>query len=116
MQGYPFSGKIAASAFSAIPKNTVYKNIFIIGSSHVMYFEGASVYNSGDYITPLGKVSVNKEIANELILNNKVFNFPITAHIQEHSIEKINYPLFSIILKINQQLFLLLLVLMMKTS
>ena len=85
--GYPFSGTIAASAFSSIPKNTVYKNIFIIGSSHVMYFAGASVYNCGDYITPLGKVSVNKEIANELIKNNKVFNFPITAHVQEHSIE-----------------------------
>jgi MEMO1 family protein len=85
--GYTFSGKIAASAFSAIPKNAVYKNIFIIGSSHVMYFDGASVYNCGDYITPLGKVPVNKEIANELIKNNKVFNFPITAHIQEHSIE-----------------------------
>jgi MEMO1 family protein len=85
--GYTFSGKIAASAFSAIPMNAVYKNIFIIGSSHVMYFDGASVYNCGDYITPLGKVPVNKEIANKLIKNNKVFNFPITAHIQEHSVE-----------------------------
>jgi AmmeMemoRadiSam system protein B/AmmeMemoRadiSam system protein A len=85
--GYQFSGKVAASAFSAIPKNAVYKNIFIIGSSHIMYFDGASVYNSGDYITPLGKVRVNKEIANKLIQNNKVFNFPVNAHIQEHSIE-----------------------------
>jgi len=85
--GYQFSGKVAASAFSAIPKNAMYKNIFIIGSSHVMYFNGASVYNCGDYITPLGKVPVNKEIANKLILNNKVFSFPINAHIQEHSIE-----------------------------
>ena len=85
--GYQFSGKVAASAFSAIPKNAVYKNIFIIGSSHIMYFDGASVYNCGDYITPLGKVQVNKEIANKLIQNNKVFNFPVNAHIQEHSIE-----------------------------
>jgi hypothetical protein len=85
--GYIFSGKIAAAAYSAIPKNKVYKNIFIIGSSHVMYFDGASVYNSGDFITPLGKVSVNKEIANKLILSNKVFNFPANAHLQEHSIE-----------------------------
>jgi hypothetical protein len=41
--GYMFSGEVAASAFSAIPKNAVYKNIFIIGSSHVMSFDGASV-------------------------------------------------------------------------
>jgi hypothetical protein len=85
--GYIYSGKVAASAFSAIPKDAVYKNIFIIGSSHVMYFNGASVFNSGDYLTPLGRVIVNKEIANSLILKNKVFNFPVDAHIKEHSIE-----------------------------
>lgn len=85
--GYVFSGKIAASAYSSIPSNSVYKNIFIIGSSHVMSFDGASVYNSGDFITPLGKVEVNREIANKLIIENKVFRFPTTAHIQEHSIE-----------------------------
>jgi hypothetical protein len=85
--GYIFSGRISASAFSAIPQNAVYKNIFIIGSSHVMYFDGASVYNCGDYITPLGKATVNKEIANKLISDNKVFKFPVDAHIKEHSIE-----------------------------
>ncbi len=84
--GYVYSGRVSASAFSAIPRDAVYKNIFIIGSSHVMYFNGASVYNCGDYITPLGKASVNKEIANNLKLN-KVFDYPIDAHIQEHSIE-----------------------------
>ena len=64
--GYVFSGKIAAEAFHSIPENTVYKNIFVIGSSHTMAFDGASVYGSGDYITPLGKVTVNREIAASL--------------------------------------------------
>lgn len=85
--GYIFSGKISAAAFSSIPDNSSFKNIFIIGSSHVMYFDGASVYNNGDYVTPLGKITVNKEIANALIQNNKVFNFPADAHVNEHSIE-----------------------------
>lgn len=85
--GYVFSGNTAASAFSSIPENYSYKNIFIIGSSHVMAFEGASVYNTGDYITPLGTATVNREIADKLIKENKVFKFPVTAHIQEHSIE-----------------------------
>jgi len=85
--GYIFSGETAAAAFSSIPKNSKYKNIFIIGSSHVMYFDGASVYNTGDYITPLGKAKVNKEIANKLILDNRVFAFPTNAHLKEHSIE-----------------------------
>jgi AmmeMemoRadiSam system protein B/AmmeMemoRadiSam system protein A len=85
--GYVFSGKIAAEAFHSIPANTVYKNIFVIGSSHVMAFDGASVYGSGDYITPLGKATVNREIAVRLIKDNKVFNFPENAHLQEHSLE-----------------------------
>lgn len=84
--GYVFSGKVAASAFSAINKNISYKNIFIIGSSHVMAFEGASVYNTGDFVTPLGKVTVNKEIANTLKAE-KLFSFPVNAHFQEHSLE-----------------------------
>jgi AmmeMemoRadiSam system protein B/AmmeMemoRadiSam system protein A len=85
--GYGFSGEIAASAFSSIPKDAVFKNIFIIGSSHVMFYDGASVYNKGDYITPLGQVSVNREIANQLILKEEVFGFPTDAHLKEHSIE-----------------------------
>jgi AmmeMemoRadiSam system protein B len=85
--GYIFSGSIAASAFSAIPQSAVYKNIFIIGSSHRVSFDGASVYNIGDFITPLGKIKVNKEIGSELIKESKKFNNMLSAHIQEHSIE-----------------------------
>jgi AmmeMemoRadiSam system protein B/AmmeMemoRadiSam system protein A len=85
--GYVYSGKTAAAAFSSIPKDAIYKNIFLIGSSHVMAFDGASVYNAGDYLTPLGKALVNKDIANKLIKENTVFDFPATSHIQEHSLE-----------------------------
>lgn len=85
--GYIFSGKIAAAAYSEIGKDVHYKNIFVIGSSHIMAFEGASVYNTGDFVTPLGKITVNKEIANRLTNEDKVFRFPLSAHIQEHSIE-----------------------------
>jgi AmmeMemoRadiSam system protein B/AmmeMemoRadiSam system protein A len=85
--GYVFSGKIAAAAFSAIPSGSHYKNIFLIGSSHVMAFNGASVYNTGDYITPLGKMKVNREIANKLKNGNTFFRFPVISHTQEHSLE-----------------------------
>lgn len=85
--GYIYSGKIAAAALSATSPDASFSNIFLIGSSHVMAFDGASVYNTGDFITPLGNASVNKEIANKLKNENKVFNFPVNAHLQEHSLE-----------------------------
>ncbi|HOO99685.1 MAG TPA: AmmeMemoRadiSam system protein B [Bacteroidales bacterium] len=85
--GYMFSGKIAASAFSATSPDAGYKNIFLIGSSHVMAFEGASVYHTGDFITPLGRAVVNREIGEKLRKDNSVFNFPTTAHNQDHCLE-----------------------------
>jgi MEMO1 family protein len=85
--GYVFSGATAASAFSVIPRNKVYKNIFLIGSSHIMAFDGASVYNTGDFITPLGKIKVNREITDQLKKENFVFQFPTDAHSDEHSLE-----------------------------
>jgi MEMO1 family protein len=85
--GYVFSGAIAASAFSIIPEHHIYKNIFIIGTSHTMSFDGASVYHTGNYLTPLGKATVNMEIASGLIKNNSVFKQPVTAHLDDHSIE-----------------------------
>ncbi len=85
--GFVFSGRIAASAFSAIDRANRYKNIFIIGSSHLMSFEGASVYNIGDYLTPLGNVHVNREITGALKKDNRLFDFPVNSHLQEHSLE-----------------------------
>lgn len=85
--GYIFSGEVAASAISQINPDKAYKNIFIIASSHTTYFEGASIYNIGNYETPLGEVKVNTELCNELITNNSVFSYIPEAHKSEHSIE-----------------------------
>lgn len=85
--GYVFSGKTAASAFLTVPPDKKYRNIFIIGSSHVMAFDGASVYYRGDFITPLGKMKVNTEVAEALRKEHNVFRFPDNAHTQEHSLE-----------------------------
>lgn len=85
--GYIFSGKTAAAAFSAVNTHSGYRNIFIIGSSHVASFNGASVFNTGDYITPLGRAEVNRTIADNLIKNNKVFRNSNEPHLKEHSIE-----------------------------
>jgi MEMO1 family protein len=85
--GYIYSGKVAASAYNQIDPNKEYENIFIIASSHKTIFRGASIYNIGDYITPLGKVKVNRQLATELIEKNDVFVFNPDAHSAEHSLE-----------------------------
>lgn len=85
--GYVYSGKVAASAFNQIDPDKDYENIFVIASSHRVAFKGASIYNQGDYITPFGKVKVNRELANKLIAENDIFVYHAEAHSNEHSLE-----------------------------
>lgn len=85
--GYSYSGIVAASAYTYINPDAEYENIFVIGSSHHVSFNGASVYNKGHYKTPLGVVPVNLELSNALIRNNKDFVFNREAHAEEHTIE-----------------------------
>ncbi len=85
--GLQYSGLVSATAYKQIDPNRKFDNIFIIGSSHIMYLDGASIYNAGDYITPLGKVTVNTKLASELIKENKYISFVPEAHTREHIIE-----------------------------
>jgi len=85
--GYVFSGEVAAAAFNQLDTGKEYKTIFVIGSSHRNSFAGASVYSIGNYITPLGTVKTDLEIAQKLATGNKVLAFDPQYHRSEHSIE-----------------------------
>jgi AmmeMemoRadiSam system protein B len=84
--GYIFSGNVAAAGFRQINRDAVFKHVFIIGSSHTILFDGASVYSSGDFITPLGRVVVDT-LAGWLDKQYKFITNDIQPHIREHSIE-----------------------------
>jgi len=85
--GYVFSGSVAASGFNQLDPVKKYENVFLLGSSHRIAFEGASVYASGDFITPLGTVKVNKSITADLVHKYNFFSDRTDAHMQEHSLE-----------------------------
>ncbi|MCD4709990.1 MAG: AmmeMemoRadiSam system protein B [Bacteroidales bacterium] len=85
--GYAYSGEVAASGYKTIPADAQYKNIFLITSSHREQFNGVSVYSPGNYITPLGEVQVNREIATTLINGHQNIFYYEKAHNREHSIE-----------------------------
>lgn len=84
--GYVFSGPVAAEAFSTIPRDAKYKRIFIIGSSHTLHFEGASIYSGAYYQTPLGDIPVDKSIVAGL-KEEALFNYFPRAHQREHALE-----------------------------
>ncbi len=96
--GYAFSGVVAASAFNQVDPAKSYDNIFILGPSHHVGFEGASVYTLGNFITPLGIVKVNTGLAQELVDKNPVFSPRTDAQASEHSIE-VQLPLLQVRMK-----------------
>lgn len=96
--GYIFSGQTAACSFNQINPTKKYKTIFVIGSSHRVSFDGASIYNSGNFETPLGVVSVDFEVANKLLNDFHVFNSRVDAHEYEHSLE-VQLPFLQYVMK-----------------
>jgi AmmeMemoRadiSam system protein B/AmmeMemoRadiSam system protein A len=96
--GYIYSGEVAASGFHQIDASKAYDNIFIIGPSHHVGFEGASVYTEGNFITPLGTVEVNRELGKKLIKECAMFSDRTDAHAEEHSVE-VQVPFLQYIMK-----------------
>ena len=85
--GYVFSGQVAASSYKQLPRDRQYERIFLIGTSHYVHLPGASLYNEGNYETPLGEVKVDIALADELIDEYRFFEFDPEAHSREHSLE-----------------------------
>ncbi|HTP13231.1 MAG TPA: AmmeMemoRadiSam system protein B, partial [Bacteroidota bacterium] len=96
--GYVYSGATAASSYNQIDASRSYENIFILGPSHYVGFEGASVYTAGDFVTPLGTVRVNRELGEQLIRQSSLFSNRADAHRMEHSVE-VQVPFLQYILK-----------------
>jgi AmmeMemoRadiSam system protein B/AmmeMemoRadiSam system protein A len=96
--GYPYSGEVAASSFNQIDASREYENIFVLGPSHYVGFEGASIYSQGNFVTPLGPVKVNTQLAEELIKKYKFFSNRTDAHQSEHSIE-VELPFLQYVMK-----------------
>ena len=85
--GYVFSGEVAASAYACLDPDKKYDRVFLIGPSHHTWLNGASIYNKGNYSTPLGVVPVDTAFAGSLIREHRFFEYCPEAHTKEHSIE-----------------------------
>ncbi len=84
--GYMYSGRTAAQAFAELREHNQYKNVFLIGSSHVEAFDGATVFHGSGFETPQGLVPINSEITGTLQQNN-IFKFPQQYQMEDHVLE-----------------------------
>jgi AmmeMemoRadiSam system protein B len=85
--GWTFSGSLAAMVFSAIKQRHDKVDTFIIfGAAHGYYSSSPAVYDKGSWLTPLGEVAVDEELA-DAVLETDAAIADISAHQDEHSIE-----------------------------
>jgi len=85
--GWTFSGPLAALVFSAIKLQHEKVHTFIIfGAAHGYFGSSPAVYNRGSWITPLGEIFVDEDLADE-VLDAGPSVSDLSAHRAEHSIE-----------------------------
>ena len=84
--GYDYSGRVAATAYRQVVGKT-YRTVFILGSSHSVPFQGVSIYPTGAWETPLGKIAVDEQAAAAVMERCSFARFHAPAFEREHSLE-----------------------------
>ena len=85
--GFQYSGPIASHSYCAIVENGFPEVFIIISPNHTGYGSEVSVYNEGEWMTPLGNVEIDGEFADFIISFSDVASADFQAHLFEHSIE-----------------------------
>ena len=85
--GYMYSGLVAANAYSHL-RDKSYETVVMLGVNHRLAgFQGISIFESGQYETPLGNLKIDDQLAKSIKKENLAFVFNKEAHQNEHSLE-----------------------------
>jgi AmmeMemoRadiSam system protein B len=82
--GYVYSGAIAGQLFSQI---TIPETVLIIGPNHHGVGAAAALYPDGQWLSPLGSVSINSRLNALLLRHSPYLQSDSIAHQNEHSLE-----------------------------
>lgn len=85
--GYIYSGPVACFGFYQLSLENAPESVIIVGPNHTGIGKEVAIWRKGFWLTPLGKVRVNEEIAEELLKESEILKEDEKSHIREHSIE-----------------------------
>lgn len=85
--GYQYSGAIASHGYCKLVQNGFPEVFIILSPNHTGYGSEVSVFNEGEWITPLGSAAVDDEFADSIISHSDIASADFLAHKYEHSIE-----------------------------
>jgi len=85
--GWTFSGPLAALILWAVKLRHEHVHTFVIfGAAHGYFGQSPAVYDRGSWMTPLGEVAIDEELADAILNTGAAISDP-DAHRSEHSIE-----------------------------
>jgi hypothetical protein len=82
--GYIYSGLVAGETVSKIE---IKKTAVILGADHTGSGSPFSIMTKGKWLTPLGEVNIDAEIAGSILKSSRLLKDDDRGHINEHSIE-----------------------------
>jgi len=85
--GYVYSGPIAASAYATLrPLRSQIGKVVLLGPAHRVPFRGLAATSADFFMTPLGKIKIDREAVTSISHLPQVEIFD-SAHAEEHSLE-----------------------------
>ncbi len=85
--GFQYSGPIASHSYCKIVQNGFPEVFIILSPNHTGFGSEISVYNEGQWVTPLGSIDIDCEFADAIISSSDIACGDFHAHLHEHSIE-----------------------------
>jgi len=85
--GYMYSGPVAANGFYKIALDVKPDTIIILGPNHRGFGKDISIMAEGKWETPLGKLEIDTDTAENILRNSTIIKNDPRAHQYEHSIE-----------------------------
>ena len=82
--GYVYSGSVAGAVYSHLQ---IPQKVVLLGPNHTGMGARASIMTQGTWITPLGEVKIDEELALEILENSQFLKEDAQAHSAEHSLE-----------------------------
>lgn len=85
--GYVYSGPVAARAYGLLaPVREQIKRVVLLGPAHRVWLEGMAVPSAEVFLTPLGRISLDRETIDH-IADMPGVQVSDVAHAKEHSLE-----------------------------
>lgn len=85
--GYVYSGPVAAHSYHKLAEDGIPETVIILCPNHTGMGSGLATMTEGSWLTPLGDVEIDGELARALVQNYPLLDDDPSAHIKEHSCE-----------------------------